>query len=73
MIIALARGASPWSRIASYGPAFFMKFLYLTVAGALILDARLASRLARLTGNGYGYLRNGRRGLRTGTRSTCTG
>ncbi|MBL7255615.1 8-oxoguanine DNA glycosylase OGG fold protein [Paractinoplanes lichenicola] len=53
-------GTPPWSRIASYGPAFFTKFLYFTVPGALILDARLAARVARLTGNDHGYLRNGR-------------
>ncbi|WP_436533790.1 hypothetical protein [Actinoplanes sp. HUAS TT8] len=53
-------GTLPWSRIASYGPAFFTKFLYFTVPGALILDARLAARVARLTGNESGYLKNGR-------------
>ncbi|SNY52810.1 8-oxoguanine DNA glycosylase OGG fold protein [Paractinoplanes atraurantiacus] len=55
-----AAGVAPWSRIASYGPAFFTKFLYFAVPGALILDARLARRVARLTGDEYGYLKNGR-------------
>ncbi|XVV08288.1 hypothetical protein ACQP2X_25930 [Actinoplanes sp. CA-131856] len=55
-----AAGEGPWSRIASYGPAFFTKFLYFTVPGGLILDARLARRVARLTGSEYGYLKNGR-------------
>jgi hypothetical protein len=53
-------GTPPWSRIARYGPAFFTKFLYFAVPGALILDARLASRVARLTGKEHGYLKNGR-------------
>lgn len=52
-------GTEPWSRVDAYGPAFFTKFLYFTVPGALILDARLAGRVARLTGNSYGYLTRG--------------
>jgi hypothetical protein len=53
-------GTSPWSRVAGFGPAFFTKFLYFAVPGALILDARLARRVALLIGNEYGYLKNGR-------------
>jgi hypothetical protein len=53
-------GTSPWSRVARYGPAFFTKFLYFTVPGALILDARLARRVARLVDDEHGYLRSGR-------------
>ena len=53
-------GTAPWSRIDAYGPAFFTKFLYFTVPGALILDARLAGRVAQLTGREYGYLAKGR-------------
>ncbi|WP_430781667.1 hypothetical protein [Actinoplanes sp. G11-F43] len=53
-------GTPGWSRIAGFGPAFFTKFLYFAVPGALILDARLAYRVAHLTGNDYGYLHKGR-------------
>jgi hypothetical protein len=53
-------GTTPRSRIDAYGPAFFTKFLYFTVPGALILDARLAGRVAQLTGREYGYLKKGR-------------
>jgi hypothetical protein len=53
-------GAAPWSRIHRFGPAFFTKFLYFAVPGALILDQRLARRVAALNGKEYGYLRNGR-------------
>jgi hypothetical protein len=54
-----APGQEPWSRLHKFGPAFFTKFLYFGMPGALILDNRLASavhRLSRLpnlvTGNG---------------------
>jgi hypothetical protein len=36
-------GQQPWSRLRRFGPAFFTKFLYFAVPGALILDNRLAN------------------------------
>jgi hypothetical protein len=35
-------GQAPWSRLHKLGPAFFTKFLYFAVPGALILDNRVA-------------------------------
>jgi hypothetical protein len=35
-------GQDPWSRLHKLGPAFFTKFLYFGVPGALILDNRVA-------------------------------
>ena len=36
-------GQHPWSRLHKLGPAFFTKFLYFAVPGALILDNRVAN------------------------------
>lgn len=36
-------GQAPWSRLHGLGPAFFTKFLYFAVPGALILDNRVAN------------------------------
>jgi len=42
--------ATPWTRIAGLGPAFFTKFLYFTTPGALILDNVLARKVHELSG-----------------------
>jgi hypothetical protein len=52
-------GIAPWSRIAGFGPAFFTKFLYFSVPGALILDNVMAQRMARLSKMDH-FLHNGR-------------
>ena len=39
-----------WSRLHGYGPAFFTKFLYFSTPGALILDARMARAVLKLSG-----------------------
>lgn len=44
-----APGQEPWSRLHKFGPAFFTKFLYFSVPGALILDNRLANAVHRLS------------------------
>jgi len=44
-----APGQEPWSRLRKFGPAFFAKFLYFSVPGALILDNRLANAVHRLS------------------------
>jgi hypothetical protein len=36
-------GQEPWSRLHRLGPAFFTKFLYFAIPGALILDNRVAN------------------------------
>jgi hypothetical protein len=43
-------GERPWARLRGYGPAFFTKFLYFLVPGALILDNRLAGAVYKLSG-----------------------
>jgi hypothetical protein len=45
-----APGEQPWSRLHRFGPAFFTKFLYFSVPGALILDIVLAGAAKRLSG-----------------------
>lgn len=42
-------GDEHWSRLRGYGPAFFTKFLYFSTPGALILDARMARAVSRLS------------------------
>jgi hypothetical protein len=42
-------GQQPWSRLHRFGPAFFTKFLYFGVPGALILDNRLANAVYTLS------------------------
>ena len=44
-----APGSLAWARLRGYGPAFFTKFLYFAVPGALILDNRLASAVSDLS------------------------
>jgi hypothetical protein len=45
-----APGAPDWTRLRGYGPAFFTKFLYFALPGALILDNRLANAVHNLSG-----------------------
>jgi hypothetical protein len=42
-------GQTPWSRLHKLGPAFFTKFLYFAVPGALILDKRVARAVHALS------------------------
>ena len=42
-----------WSRLHGYGPAFFTKFLYFSTPGALILDARMARAVLKLSGTSH--------------------
>lgn len=44
-----APGDERWSRLRGYGPAFFTKFLYFSTPAALILDARMARAVSRLS------------------------
>jgi 8-oxoguanine DNA glycosylase-like protein len=44
-----APGQPPWSRLHGFGPAFFTKFLYFSIPGALILDNRLANAVHKLS------------------------
>lgn len=43
-------GQDPWSRLHKLGPAFFTKFLYFAVPGALILDNRVANAVYERSG-----------------------
>jgi hypothetical protein len=43
-------GQQPWSRLHKFGPAFFTKFLYFAVPGALVLDNRLANAVYERSG-----------------------
>ncbi len=42
-------GQAPWCRLHRLGPAFFTKFLYFAVPGALILDNRVANAVSQLS------------------------
>jgi hypothetical protein len=42
-------GQEPWSRLHGLGPAFFTKFLYFAVPGALILDNNVAKAVHDLS------------------------
>lgn len=54
-----ATNAEPWTRIDSFGPAFFTKFLYFTTSGALILDNVLAKKVKALSKIPYLVQTNG--------------
>jgi Putative 8-oxoguanine DNA glycosylase OGG-like protein len=43
-------GQAPWSRLHKLGPAFFTKFLYFAVPGALVLDNRVANAVYERSG-----------------------
>jgi len=55
-----APGQEPWSRLRGFGPAFFIKFLYSSKPGALILDNWLAAAVHRLSQLPYLVTRDGR-------------
>jgi len=54
-----APNTEPWTRIEGFGPAFFTKFLYFTIPGALILDNVLAKKVKMLTDMPYLVQHNG--------------